>query len=628
MVQAIKGLPEFQDELELEAIEDITGEAFIEELDKRPETFKIGALQKVLWSGLKLPFRGMSSDQQNIGGVADLSNKGAFHQLLTSEFAYDDLTFLSRLANKEALYLLKESPPVQDKTERIFLIDITLKNWGVPKLLAFAAALAIAKHPKRSSPSKVFVVGSRFRRVHIRNANQVFSALKHIDTGLEPSAGLYQFFETPQDKKQEIILLGDEAVFLHPNLLRLFSDHGHRIQYTVQVNRAGKVDLYRYRNGNSKPIQQLQLPLSELWKRKKPFQPKQEDTLQHFQYPILLRMNPKSKSSFVTDDLTAFTISKFGSLLVSYNGKRYGKVWELIFKDLPFGGKSFQIGKLPDGGYMLLHYVQSGKQLVLINLNTKNIIRVDFPYQWRTSAVGFTYKEDAFYYVGDNLTYRIELDGKIELFDSSPSFKEHLTNLAKADKERTEEIFRPYVTRTTVLKRIKSVGINEHFNLQFNNHQFRLNVGQHIKFDLYHDSNPIIQAQSLPNGNFKFPDGTEVIVNPHGLICLKSSNLELAPVYIPTVLDEVTAAYADGAFAGVEALRKRKQYFIKVLNFKNSIQTIKVFKQNSQLGLKEIKTWLEDADYTIFPAFFYLEEAHEIRKKLDAIDCEARVFSY
>jgi hypothetical protein len=44
------------------------------------------------------------------------------------------------------------------------LIDATLKRWGNAKVLNFAAALAIAKHPK-TDIKKLFVVGNSFSEV-------------------------------------------------------------------------------------------------------------------------------------------------------------------------------------------------------------------------------------------------------------------------------------------------------------------------------------------------------------------------------------------------------------------------------------------------------------------------------
>ena len=101
---------------------------FITELTDDSETFFVGALIKHLWSGLNMPVHSALPSQQPLGGVSDLTNKGDFDRLLISEFANDDLIFLSRIANNEALYIRREVPPENNNLERIFLLDVSLKN--------------------------------------------------------------------------------------------------------------------------------------------------------------------------------------------------------------------------------------------------------------------------------------------------------------------------------------------------------------------------------------------------------------------------------------------------------------------------------------------------------------------
>ena len=85
---------------------------------------------------------------QPLGGFSDLSNKGDFDKLLISEFANDELLLLSRVANNEALVLHREIPPGTDDLQRVVLLDVSLKSWGNPRILAYATMLAIARHPR------------------------------------------------------------------------------------------------------------------------------------------------------------------------------------------------------------------------------------------------------------------------------------------------------------------------------------------------------------------------------------------------------------------------------------------------------------------------------------------------
>jgi hypothetical protein len=62
---------------------------------------------------------------------------------------------MSRIANNEALIFNEKFHQKPISSERIILIDSTLKRWGNAKVLNFAAALAIAKHPKTDIKCKL-----------------------------------------------------------------------------------------------------------------------------------------------------------------------------------------------------------------------------------------------------------------------------------------------------------------------------------------------------------------------------------------------------------------------------------------------------------------------------------------
>ncbi|RYE13081.1 MAG: hypothetical protein EOP45_21785, partial [Sphingobacteriaceae bacterium] len=135
---------------------------WVQQLVEEHATNPIGVLINYIWSALSIPFHNSLPSKQPLGGVSDLTNKGDFDKLLISEFANDDLVFLSRLANNEALYLNREVPPVNNNVKRVIIIDISIKTWGTPKAIAYAVMLAIAKHPKTDIECIAFSVGDTF----------------------------------------------------------------------------------------------------------------------------------------------------------------------------------------------------------------------------------------------------------------------------------------------------------------------------------------------------------------------------------------------------------------------------------------------------------------------------------
>lgn len=217
ILDAMENIPykELNDKLENEILEEKnTSETatFVEQLIENDNTFQVGSLIKRLWSGLNIPLHHSHPSEQPLGGISDLTNKGDFDKLVISEFAYDDDVFMSRIANNEALYMQREVPPEADKFERILLIDNTLKNWGNPKILAFASAIAIARHPKTAIECQVYVVGEDFKEIAVTNVNEVINSLSELSGKLDCSAGLKSFFleNKINSKNQEVFLFSSE----------------------------------------------------------------------------------------------------------------------------------------------------------------------------------------------------------------------------------------------------------------------------------------------------------------------------------------------------------------------------------------------------------------------------------
>ena len=184
----------------------------VEQLIEDKETFVIGSLIKSLFAGLNIPFHNTQPSQQPLGGVSDLTNKGSYDRLLISEYANDDLIFLSRLANNEALFINREVPPHQNDSERIFLIDISLKNWGTPKILAFAVAIAVSSHPKSDMICHFYLIdGNKYRKIELGTVENVIQSLLFFGTDLMAKKGLERFFE---EKTKELDLINKEIFYL------------------------------------------------------------------------------------------------------------------------------------------------------------------------------------------------------------------------------------------------------------------------------------------------------------------------------------------------------------------------------------------------------------------------------
>lgn len=244
-------------------------EDFIDQLIKEDKTFHVGVLIKRIWSGLNIPLHHNTPSNQPLGGISDLVNKGSFDKLLISEFANDDLIFMSRLANGEALYMQREVPPEDDKFKRILLIDSTLMNWGNPKIIAFATALAIAKHPKTDIECNLFVLGSDYKEIGFENVYNVIEGLNNLSSKLDCSMGLDLYCNKAEDKKQEkeLFLILSEDSLKTETMQKALYENFDALSYLITTSVDGEINFYKIKNKSRKHIQRIKLELEEFWKK-------------------------------------------------------------------------------------------------------------------------------------------------------------------------------------------------------------------------------------------------------------------------------------------------------------------------------------------------------------------------
>jgi len=242
---------------------------FVDQLIEEDKTFHVGSLIKRLWSGLNIPLHHNHPSEQPLGGISDLTNKGDFDKLVISEFAYDDDVFMSRIANNEALYIQREVPPEADKFKRILLIDMTLKNWGNSKILAFASAIAIARHPKTDIECEVYVVGQDFKQIAITNVDEVITALSELSGKLDCAAGLDSFFleNKINSKNQEVFIFSSEESLKLVPMQRAMNTYFDDIKYIFAIGMQN-INVNKNHNKGRKMLQQIIMPLDELWERK------------------------------------------------------------------------------------------------------------------------------------------------------------------------------------------------------------------------------------------------------------------------------------------------------------------------------------------------------------------------
>lgn len=234
-------LPVPLQELSPEPVIDLLGS-----LQHEQETEGIASLTQAILKVFRIPPLSVSNDDQQLGGVSDISNRGPLHRLLLSELANDDDLLMARLANNEAMYLRRESPPNTPERRRILLIDTSLPLWGKPRVFAVAAALACAQQNKHiSSTEAVMLGGTRSEPVALHTPEGVRNALTRLQPALHSGDALLHILRQTSKADEEYILITAEPLLHDPDFLARLLPVQEKLAYLIAVNRNGRFTLYR-----------------------------------------------------------------------------------------------------------------------------------------------------------------------------------------------------------------------------------------------------------------------------------------------------------------------------------------------------------------------------------------------
>ncbi|MCA9034469.1 MAG: hypothetical protein KDA91_05025 [Planctomycetaceae bacterium] len=246
---------------------------------------ELGGLARVakqLVAAISLPRHISDPDDRPMGGVSDIANRGSLDKLLLSELAQDDLALSVRLAMNEALYLRRESPPSPQPSTRFVLIDGSLPMWGIPRLYATAAAMALYVTSDQSTEVRCFRTEGR-RSGDDWNIDSlqpddtaVESTLISTDgialhlSGLAPNAfptkSLDEFFETVRMApvvSEPVVITTPDVVESQEFRQRLESQWNDEA-WLIVVQRDGQLEILRWTRQGTSLHRRLSLPLQQI----------------------------------------------------------------------------------------------------------------------------------------------------------------------------------------------------------------------------------------------------------------------------------------------------------------------------------------------------------------------------
>lgn len=630
IINSIAGIPALQEELVLEHHpgNEKPAEELIDQLVKNAKTFHVGSLVKRIWSGLNIPVHSSLPSQQPLGGFSDLSNKGEFDKLLLSEFANDDLLLLTRLANNEALYIEREIPPENNKLERVILIDVSLKNWGTPKTIAFATMLAIAKHPKTTISCKVYVIGHHFHPVAIGSVDSIIDGLQIVEGKLHPARGLDAFFkEFPSPQHREVFLITEPSTLKQGEMLKAMYDYQPLINYVIYTDAEGNIDVYKKLQNSKKHIQHLLLPLQSLWQkpttRKAPeAEPQEAKARTDHHFPILVKSPSNTKKMIPAPDGELFQVTGYRLLLRFYDrsSKYDARGWEIVHSKLPVIAGEFEIGILDDRSYILLIFNPQNKELTLMNLYANTSITLPF-IQWRAKCPSFIFRDGAFLYFSYASNWRIYPDGRLEKIEVLNM------NLFHDRKKQLQDLAGMNYSHGNVLKNIDAVFINERGRLVLNIHELELSRYGYIGLNSHGDLKIKKSSTRTLRDSFVFKDGSQAEVNQSGLVILKSGDRTIPTLYIPTIPGIALGVATDAAFAGATYFFREPLYEVHLQKAgNNKLSLIKNIKAINNQGLAALKD-LVDSGSGLICRHVTQQRALEIKQELEQDGTEVRLLS-
>ena len=530
---------------------------FIDGLIHNTQTFHVGALVRDLWSGLQMPHHHTQPSRQAMGGIADLTNKGPFDRLLLSEFAHDDLLLLSRLANGEALYVNREEPPQKDRPERVILIDVSIRNWGTPKTIAYALLLAIARHPKTDIPCTAFAVGNTVQPLAFDTVDALIASLQLLEPCLHPAAGLQEFFRLHgAEKNKEVIFISCKETFEQPALRKAVSDFHAGFSYFIHTDAEGNVGLYKRQQKGIREVQQLHINLKEAWKKepKKPAEGLSMVEVIPGAYPILFPPPNHPQKVMADKNGVTYLLTAKKALLQSVGQQEVHKTgWKMLYENLPAVTSDAEIGISKDGHLLLLLFMVSTRDLYIFNLSTGEHGSIYF-HEWRKSTyTRFVFYHRWFVYTSSSekmnqhwmfMLHKKEIVTKILEKPVVQIF--HLHNQLTASSSPPYPAF-----KRSMLRNVKSIFINEVGNLVFNQHELTCTRDGIIRLEASRSKIRLV-ASPVPDqkNKFAFPDGSTVTINPSGMFILESSDPINQTVWVPSVLDTPLGIATKQDFAG------------------------------------------------------------------------------
>ncbi|MEM7626055.1 MAG: hypothetical protein AAF333_10545 [Planctomycetota bacterium] len=267
--------------------------AVIGELERHDQDAPLGKLARQLLATIRLP-RGLGLPHDlPLGGLNDITSRGRLDRLLISELAQDDLTLAARVANNEALYLRREESHVRTPVRRHVLVDVGLNQWGVPRLISAATALALSADGDNGVDLRCWCATHDGVEPASAATPQKFEdLLSRLEVNLTPTVAADRLADdVANDEGLELVVVLSQSVVSDAALQQALRRFTPNPIYLVGIDRSGRVEVAVCTDKGLCPHTHTQVDVEELLAYRSPTSAPLRNLSRSPDLPAAIRMN-------------------------------------------------------------------------------------------------------------------------------------------------------------------------------------------------------------------------------------------------------------------------------------------------------------------------------------------------
>jgi len=544
----------------------------LDQLLEDPDTSGMARLTRRIIAALNIPMHSQGSGDHSYGGITDITNRGNYDKLLLSELAHDDLLLMARLVNNEALYLRREEPPDNPKRRRTLLIDTSLKMWGLPRVFALSAALAAAQAAKHRTQVEAYALGgTTYSTIDLSGKQGIIQAFTLLDHALHCGKALEAVIDTlPGEEQNEYMLITDAAAFSNPAFQLSLTAVRESLSFMITVSRDGSLQLIECIKGKTRLLSKAKLDLEELL-----FEPGRKTA-------------PAPNSP--QPDAPAFILQQVAPLLfpavrIKLSDTRISWVTENSLVAINEMQRVLYFPQVGKAAYEILNYIEKGTYafgrgeheiLHILVVNYQRNLAKLYSINLATSDIKTTVLSDRIQFCKSGIFHGARVlitsrDGDY-LYDCNMdkflNLHEHPVSAFQFRKPISGFSWRPVTNETqkalpfdNIVFKIKDLYVCEQ-QLVLGNYTLELSSVRHIriaenaykKTGTQYSQEKETQYRPFRNKGIKcalrvWNDGSSAIIDPRGLLYLKSSDKSLPEITIVLVTSANTTCWASNGNA-------------------------------------------------------------------------------